>query len=539
MAIKPSAQEKTHFSKSPLSFSMALIAGNSLWNLAGWCGAVILSFVIAPIQIRLLGESHYGLMALLSSIIAPMILLDFGMGEATVKYVAESIGAGDYRRVENYIRNTLAFNTFVGILGAMVIVLLADVLARQVFNIPPESQSLARQCLYWMGATWLINQMRQTFIGAVTARQRYDLVSIGNLLTQALTALAGVGVLVLGGGLLEFTQAQAIAGMLAGLGWLMTARRLFPSLRFSPTINRDAFRRTFGFGLWQMFNNIGGILAGQSQRWLLGVLLPLASVGFYNIGFQLGTIVYIIAYRIGQVVFPAVSQLQGQGQDERAAHLSIQASWMVVTLTVAVLVPMAVFAQDVLALWINPYFAAQTVAVTRILCLASAVGAMLAVPNFYLLGTGRVRWLAALSFGQGIISLAGAAVFIPLLGLAGAGWGFTLQTLAQLTMLWMIWSTIFKRWISAKVYFTGFLGPAILGLLLAAILMYLREMRLLPMATNWMWLTIAGGACALFSLLVLLSFDTLLPGGRERRVLVQRFCSSIRSQVVNLKVRFL
>lgn len=513
---------------------MALMAGNSLWSLLGWCGAVIISFVIAPIQIRLLGESHYGLMALLSSIIAPMILLDFGMGEATVKYVAESIGAGDYRRVENYIRNTLAFNTFVGILGAMLIAQLADVLARKVFNVPPESQSLARQCLYWMGATWLINQMRQTFIGAVTARQRYDIVNIGNLLTQALTALAGVGVLLLGGGLLEFTQAQAIAGTLAGLCWLMTARRLFPSLRFTPTINRDAFRRTFGFGLWQMFNHMGGILAGQSQRWLLGVLLPLATVGFYNIAFQIGTIAGIIAYRIGMVVFPAVSQLQGQGQDERAAYLSIQASWMVVTLTVALLVPMAVFAQDIVALWINPYFAEQTVAVTRILCLTAAIGAMFAVPSFYLLGTGRVKWLAAMSFVYGLLSLAGAAVLIPVMGLEGAGWGYAIGTTAHLTVLCMIWIKLFRRWIPGRMYFAAIFSQPIVGLLLFSVLVYLREILALHSITNWIWLAVGGGACALFFLLVILSVDSLLPGGRERRGLLRRFGSSICSRMFHL-----
>jgi len=538
MTTAPAVKEKIPFIKSSIPSSISLLAGNSFWSLIGWCGAVILSFVIVPIQIRLLGEAHYGLMALLSSIIAPMILFDVGMGEATVKYVAESIGAGDSLRVEKFIRSTLAFNTFVGILGAMTIVLLADVLARRVFNVPPESQLMARQCLYWMAATWLINQIRQTFIGVVTARQRYDLVNIGNLLTQALIALAGVGVLALGGGLLEFTQAQAIAGLLAGLVWLITARRLFPSLRFSPKINKEAFRRTFGFGIWQMLNNMGGILAGQSQRWLLGVLLPLAAVGFYNVAFQISITIYIIAYRIGQVVFPAVSQLQGQGQDERAAQLSMQASWMVVTLIVAILVPMAVFAEDVLTLWISPYFATQTVVVTKILCLASAVGAMLAVPNFYLLGTGRVRWLAGLSFSQGIISLAGAALFIPLLGLTGAGWGYSLQTLAQLTMLWMIWSRIFKRWMSAKVYFAAFLGPAILGLLLAGSFMYLREIRLLPIAANWMWLAVETGACALFSLLLLISFDIIMPGGRERRVLLRRFYSSICLRVLKLKERF-
>lgn len=535
MDITPSDQEPVAVSSQLPSFSMVRMAGNSLWSLIGWGGALVLGFVISPIQIRLLGETHYGLMALLSSIIAPMILLDFGMGEATVKYVAESIGAGDYRRVDKYIRNTLFFNMGVGILGALGIVLLANVLATRVFNIPPESLRLACKCLYWMGATWLINQTRQTFIGAITAKQRYDLINIGNLLSQALTALAGVGVLALGGGLLEFTQAQAIVGALVGVGWLITARRLFPALRFIPTIDRGIFRQTFGYGFWQMLNLFGGIVAGQSQRWLLGILLPVATVGFYNIGSQLNVVVYMVAYRIGAILFPAVSQLQGQGQEARAARLSLQASWMVSTIVIAGLVPLVVFAPDVLTMWINPDFAIKTAGVTRILSLATAGGAMFAVLNFYLLGIGRVKWLAAMSFVQGFLSLAGTAVLIPLLGLEGAGWGYALIMLAHLTVLGLIWIKIIRRWISGWIYFTAVFSSGIVGLILAIVLLYLRKAIKFPRATNWFWLVGEAGACAVLSLLIIVSVDILLPGGAERRALLRRFGVSISSLVLHWK----
>ena len=513
------------------SLAIGRVVGNSFWSLAGWTGALLLGFVISPIQIHLLGETHYGLMALLSSIIAPMILLDFGIGEATVKYVAESLGAGDYSRVEKYIRNTLAFNLIVGILGALLIGLLANTLATHVFNIPPESRTLARQCLYWIGATWLIGQTRQSFIGAVTALQRYDLLNIGTLFTQTLIAVVGVGVLALGGGLLEFTQVQAVAGALASLGWLIVARRLFPTLRFTPTIDRGAFRQTFGYGFWQMLGHMGGILAGQSQRWLLGVLLPVATIGFYSIGLQLNAVVYMIAYRVGQVLFPAVSQLQGQGQGERAARLSLQASWMVSSLAIAGFVPVAVFAPDVLSLWISPSFAAQAASVTRILSLATAVGAMFAVPSFYLLGTGRVKWLTALASTQGLISLAGAAVLIPWLGINGAGWGYALGTLAHLAVLGLMWPKIFRRWISGRAYYAAVFGQLIAGLILAVALMYLRG-AFLPPAVNWFWLVFGCAVSAVVSFLIIVVVDGLLPGGTGRRVLLRRFVAHIGKRIL-------
>jgi O-antigen/teichoic acid export membrane protein len=82
------------------------VAGNSLWSITGWGGALIVSFIASPILIRLLGRDQYGLMALLNTIVAPMGLLDFGIGEATVKYVTESIGRKNYSAVGKHARST-------------------------------------------------------------------------------------------------------------------------------------------------------------------------------------------------------------------------------------------------------------------------------------------------------------------------------------------------------------------------------------------------------------------------------------------------
>ena len=89
--------------------SAVRVAGNSLWSILGWFGALLLGFIASPILIRLLGRDEYGLMALLNTILMPMGLLDFGIGEATVKYVSESVGKKDYVGAERHVRSTLAF----------------------------------------------------------------------------------------------------------------------------------------------------------------------------------------------------------------------------------------------------------------------------------------------------------------------------------------------------------------------------------------------------------------------------------------------
>lgn len=505
------------------TFVMKLVR-NSLWNIGGWIATLLISFVTTPIFIYFLGKDQYGLMALLMSISTPLALLNFGIGEATVKYMAENIGKKDYVQTGKYLRSTFLFNLSTGFLGGIVIMLLARLLITSVFNIPSDNQDMARHCLYWIGITWCVMQIRNTFTGAVMALQHYGILNIGNISSHVITVAAGLGVLFWGGNLLDLVRIQAIVTALMGLGWFIVAKRLLPNINFFPRLDLLSFQKTFGFGFWQMLNNMGGILGHQSERWLLGVLLPVATVGFYNVGIQVVVIIYLAAYKIGEVLFPAVSQMQGQLRDEEAARLVVQANWMITAFAISCFVPLIVFAHDLLFVWVGPDFAMNTAGLVRILAFGSATSCLFAIPSFYLLGIGKSKWLALMSFAQGIITLAVAALLIPRLGLAGAGWGTTSSTIVHVTVLILMWKRIFRIWIPARVYFSATFGQYGVGAAIAIGLMLLRDSFI--WSPSWIMLGVGGVVCALISATAIALIDRVLPGGMERRELLLRVGSA-------------
>ncbi len=501
------------------------VAGNSLWSIAGWFGALLVGFIASPILIRLLGRDQYGLMALLSTILTPMGLLDFGVGEATVKYIAESIGRKDYAGAGKYLRSTLAFNLCVGILGGIIIVLLSDFLVSIVFKIPQQNQDLARRCLYWVALSWCVTQGRQAFIGLVMSMQRYKILTAATLVSQSLTTLAGVVALLLGGTLLDLVRAQTLVAVLACLGWVMVARRLFPKISLLPSFNKSSLRKTFGFGCWQMLSNVGALLAQQSQRWLLGVLLPIATVGFYNVSFQLVAAMYSLTYKVGQVLFPAVSHMQGQEREEQAARLTVQANWVLSTLAIAGFVPLFVFANDLLLLWVGADFASNATGVLRIMVMATMLSCLFTLHHFFLLGTARTNWLAAMAFVQGLLSFAVSAFLIPKLGLSGAGWGMASGTTIHVTVLILMWRRLFRKWFSAQVYFSATFSQCFVGGLVAVGFLVVRQG--VVWSPHWASLGTAGFACAVVSGIAIVTFDSLLPGGTERRRLLLKLGSTM------------
>jgi len=500
------------------------LARNSAWNTIGWLGVLALTIAAAPIQLRLLGETQYGLLALLMSIVAPLGVLDFGMSDATIKYLAESMGRGDADAAKRYAHSSLAFSGFVGLLGAVIIILLADWLVHSVFVIPSEHEAVARSGMRWVAVLWCFMQVRQTLMGVVTALQRYDVLATGTVLTQLSVIGIGLWVLLAQGTLAEMLRAQAIVAAVWALVWLGAAWHLFPPLRLPLRMDLRSLRNTFSFGFWQMVNTLGGILSYQSQRWLLGILLPLRAVGYYNIGAQVVNMGYMASYKVGQVLFPEVSKMQGQGEEEGAARMAVNASWLLTTLSAMLFVPLVVLGHDLLRLYLSPSMADNATTTLRILAIGTAVGCVFAIPSFYLLGTGRSRWLAAMSLLYGLVTLGGCLVLIPTLGVIGAGWAMSGATIVHVVMLLVLWQRVLRGWIPGWTYLASTFGPLIIAGGLAAGLVAWRDA--LSWEPGWVGMCLASAGLSVGVLMVLLLVDIVLPGGPERRELLNRVVSS-------------
>lgn len=491
------------------------LARNSLWNLGGWAVTLVLNFVAAPITVRQLGVEAYGVLSLLLTVIAPLGVFDLGLGEATVKYMSEAFGRKAPAEAEAYFRSTLLFNLGIGLSGAAVLVALAPWLVGSLFNIPAEFQGLAQLALGVIGINWALSMVAQTYLGALTALQNYRVISLGNLIGQGGTLLVGIAVLLAGGNLLHLVISQCACLGLVTAGWWLVVRRGLPDFRLTPQWNRVAFRKTAGMGIWQTVNKVGGLFAFRAQYWLLGISLPVATVGYYNIGYQVVTLVYLIAYKVGQVMLPAVSHLQGQGREDAAARHTVRATWLCSLLGVSLITAVICLAHDFLRLWVGAAMAREASPTLQVLALHTAFSLAFAVPNFYLLGTGRSIWLAGMAFVQGAVTFGTAWLLLPEYGLIGAAWGVLTGTAVHITMLVLVWVRIMRVWLPGRVYFSAVFGPVVAAIPTVLACLWLRAR--IGSAFNWPELFIAGGLCTGITGLGILAVDGLLPGGRERR----------------------
>jgi O-antigen/teichoic acid export membrane protein len=487
--------------------------GNALWNVMPLVWSSLLGLVTIPIVVNGLGMEHFGVLGLFVVLVAPMSLANMGLAEATIKYVAKYAHGGDYARCGTFVRTTLFFSLVVGVLGGLVIARVGPLLALRLFNIVRTDAQLVRDCMTLVGITWTANQMSSVLVGIPASFHAFRRVAICQMMISTFLAAAGVAAVLSGEGLYGYTAANLV-GAVVGLGvWYIAARALMPGESFFPRPDNASWLRAYRFGVWRLASQLGGLLAGQSERFLLGVFLTPQAVGLYSVARNIETRAYTIVHKMSEVLFPLFSTVEGESVD-RKLDLLLRTSWLSTSLGVCGLVPMVGLANPLLGAWIGRETAEQAGLVLQLLAAAGILGCANNAVNFYLLGTGRTRAVAVLSLTAGLSAVAVAAVVLPRFGLNGAAISAVVSMVVQQAALrfWILRRVFGAAFTPGKALASLYL-PIAIGLLVAfpvTQLNSLATLRLIPILAAYLALSLLCGVCIVVC-------DAMLPGAEAHR----------------------
>lgn len=84
------------------------IITNALWNSSYVVWTMFISLVLTPVMIRYLGIMEYGILLLVWSVTGIMGTLNFGLGEATLRYIARYHGEHNIEGMNRAFGTTLS-----------------------------------------------------------------------------------------------------------------------------------------------------------------------------------------------------------------------------------------------------------------------------------------------------------------------------------------------------------------------------------------------------------------------------------------------
>lgn len=422
--------DKVHISGS-------LIARNTLLNLIGQALPLIVGVVTIPLVVHGLGTERFGLLSLAWVILGYFTVFDLGLGRAITKYVAEALGKGENAQVPEIIWTAVTFQAALGIIGAIVLFGITDLLVERVLNIPPELLVEAKDTFHLLALSIPLILVSSSFSGVLEAAQRFDIVNAVRIPSSILTFILPLVGLYLGFGLPGIVVLILLArlGTLIALAWMDF--RIVPELR-EHSVSSACFSHLFAFGGWVMITSIVGPFLVYLDRFLIGSLLTMAAVAYYTAPYEMVTRLWIVSASLSMTLFPAFSAMEGVRDRERLSIFFARSIKYVFLISGTIVVLIVVYAEQILQLWLGSDFAAESLVAMQVLATGVLINSIAQTPFALLQGVGRPDIPAKLHLIELPIYVGMAWILISEFGIAGAAGAWTIRVALDAVLLFIL-----------------------------------------------------------------------------------------------------
>lgn len=431
---------------------------------------VVSSLLFTPYLIRSLGQAEYGLFSLVSSITAYFMLLDAGVGNALVRYIAKFRVSNDVEQQNRFLGLSVLFYAGAGIVILLLGLLLRDYLP-SIFG-----GGLTGAELKQAGTMLDITLLNAAMILVVSAFDRtiiaYERFVLSNSLAIAKLVLR---VLVLTALLYMGYRAVAVVVVNLVLTVVFGAISVFfvtVRLKLRPVFSGIRFgflREVLGYSSFIFIQMVATQLNFMSNQVLLGIMTSSVAVGLYAIGALLAQYFQSIAGGINGVLMPGVVRLVENGaKPETLLDEMVKVGRLIFMVLGLILVTFAICGQRFVTLWVGGENA-QAYLVALILMTPLALSLSQSIGTQILWAMGRHRIQALVQIGVAVVNVALTVVliryWIPVIGASLA------TAIAYVVGDIVVLNVVFSRdiGISIKRYYAGLLNGIAPSLLVAAL----------------------------------------------------------------------
>lgn len=402
---------------------------NVAFNAVGRATDLSIALLLTPYLIRSLGAGWNGVWTLVMSLAGYYALMDMGLRNAGIKYLAQHDALSDLPAQQRLLGTLrLAYAAIAGcvLLAAGTIA----VIFPWVATVAADDVGTIRTVILTTGLNMALTLACQVHATVLSARKRFDLLNVcgvsatlANALGMFLAVRSGAGIVGMGYVLLTVNLASQA-------GQYLLARRILGPLSldgkgFDPVVLREILR----FSSLDFFVTVSKNLTTQAGILISACMLGPAAVTFYDLANGISHRVRRLAKEVLSVAMPLASTLHAAGKRDELAELLVLLCRGLTALGLLGTILCVVFGYELIAFWIKPEYAAPVYPLLCLLMAARGLGMAGAGIHHVLIGMGKMGFLTRLSVVESVLLIG--------LGVLGT-WQFGLIGLAASVLITQI-----------------------------------------------------------------------------------------------------
>jgi len=323
-------------------------------NYAAFVLNVLSMFILTPVVVKYLGQSMYGVWAIISSVVAYLSMCSLGIDTAVGKYTAEFYATQKTNKLNMLVSSAAIALLGIGVFLSFLLLVFMPFLP-QVLNIPYEYRNTTKITFIIMGLNLLFLFQARIFENVFLGLQKVDYFYGFSVLRIVASFFLIFLVLHMGFGIVG----MAIVGVLTSLMFFPLYPLLFRKLNCPIRVHLRSFSfaaikeyvpyslRTFSLG-------ITSLILYNTDVIVIGFILGAAQVTPYIICYRICWYATYIFSGLSSVMFPQFSRLYALKDIARLHTIFLGIS----KITVAIMTPIAIilllYGHAFINIWVGP-----------------------------------------------------------------------------------------------------------------------------------------------------------------------------------------
>lgn len=289
----------------------SLAIRSSAWTVLGYGASQVLRLASNVILARLLVPDAFGLMALVLVVQGALQMFsDIGIGLSIIQHKRG--------KEETFVNTAWTIQLIRGV----ALWICACLLTWPVAALFARTDPLAWQLVSLLPAASLImvfNGGRSIAIYTLNRSLRMGRLTVMELAGQIVASLTMIGIALI----VQSVWALVIGTVAGSIVTMILSHRLDASVKMKLAWDRECAREIYHFGKWIFLSTIVTFLAMNTDRILLGNLVPLDLLGVYSFGLMVATLPRELMNRLqGAVLFPALTEQHRRDESQFGANLA-------------------------------------------------------------------------------------------------------------------------------------------------------------------------------------------------------------------------
>jgi len=392
---------------------------NALYSGISWLVPAVVMVVAVPITVHGLGADGYGVLALVGAVAGYLGLLDLGLGQGIVRYLAMFVSKRQGATARDCMRMVLGWFAAVGVGGAVAMWTLAPWLAGSLLKVPQGLVVETTQAFRVGGLAFALGMVASVLAFIPESFLRYDLVSLLNGAFASISP-AGTAVLVsLGYGILPVIWFGVVMNAVACIAWGAVGLRLMAALPSEGPAFGEYRRGFLGFSAVVAANRIWTVIQGETSKVVVGIAGGVAAAGYFQVPNMITSRITGLLNRMGTVLLPTASQFAASGEHDLLLALYERSSRVFYLLNASMTGAVVVFATPLLTHWVGAQYGSKGGLAFVFLALAAGVNATCMSAGYLNLALGRPKVNLTFSLINSFMNLATVYSFTIWWGISG------------------------------------------------------------------------------------------------------------------------